>query len=118
MKSLGNIIWFIFVGFISFLVWTFFGLLLYITIIGIPLGRQCFKIAELIVFPFNRNVETNFNAHPIANIIWLILLGWEIAIGYVVASFILCITIIGIPFAKQCFKIVLLALMPFGAEVR
>lgn len=118
MKLLGNIIWFVFIGLVSFIVWVLTGLLCCITIIGIPFGKQCFKIAGLVIFPFGKTIKTNFDSHPIANIIWLILFGWEIAVGYVIAGLILCITIIGIPFGKQCFKLATLALLPFGASIK
>ncbi len=117
MKLLGNIIWFLLVGLISFITWTFTGIILCITIIGIPFGKQCFKLAGLVIFPFGKTIKTNFDSHPIANIIWLILFGWEIALGYVFGGIILYITILGIPFGKQCFKLSALALLPFGANV-
>lgn len=116
MNFLGNILWFIIVGFVSFLAWALAGILWCITIIGIPFGIKCFKIGAFSLFPFGKKVRTNFDSHPIANIIWLILFGWEIAIGYFVIGAILFITIIGIPFAKQCFKLASLALLPFGAQ--
>jgi len=116
MKTVGNIIWFILVGIWSWIVWVIVGVIWCITIIGIPFGLQCFKIAGFVVFPFGKDIKTNFDSHPIANIIWLILFGWEITVGYLLAGLILCITIIGIPFGKQCFKLAVLALLPFGAK--
>lgn len=118
MKTLGNIIWFILVGFWSFLVWALFGIILCITIIGIPFGKQCFKIAGLVLFPFGKKIKTNFDKHPIANILWAIFFGWEIAVGYFISTILLCITIIGIPFASQTLKLAILALLPFGSNVR
>lgn len=117
MKVLGNIIWFILVGLWNWLYYTIIGLLLCITIIGIPLGRQCFKLAHLIVFPFGKTIKTNFGVHPFANIFWMIIFGWEYAIYMLIVGLILCITIIGIPFGRQCFKLMQLGLMPFGANV-
>lgn len=117
MKTIGNIIWFIFVGLWSALVYTIGGLLFCLTIVGIPLGKQCFKFASLVLAPFGKNVKTHFDKHPLANIIWMILFGWEMAIGFVVEGLILCCTIIGIPFGKQCFKLAMLSLIPFGARV-
>lgn len=116
MKLLGNILWFIIVGLISFVSWVLVGLLWCITIIGIPFGIQCFKIASFSLFPFGKDVKTNFDSHPIANIIWLIFFGWEITIAYFIIGIILYITIIGIPFGKQCFKLASLSLLPFGAD--
>jgi uncharacterized membrane protein YccF (DUF307 family) len=116
MNFLGNILWFIIVGLVSFLTWIFVGVLWCITIIGIPFGIQCFKIGSFSLFPFGKKVRTNFDSHPVANVIWLIFFGWEIAVGYFIIGAILFITIIGIPFAKQCFKLASLALLPFGAQ--
>jgi len=117
MKTIGNIIWFILVGLFSSIYWAITGLLLFITIIGIPLGSQCFKIAELTLFPFGREIELDFGSYPLANILWLIIFGWEIALGYVIAGLLLCITIIGIPFGKQCFKLAQLSFFPFWAII-
>jgi len=117
MNFLGNVLWFVIVGFLSFVLWILVGVLWCITIIGIPFGLQCFKIGSFTLFPFGKTVQTNFDSHPIANVIWLIFFGWEIAVGYAILGGILFITIIGIPFAKQCFKLTSLSLLPFGARV-
>ncbi len=117
MKVIGNILWFLIIGIGTALGWFFSGLLLCITIIGIPFGKQCFKMASLSLFPFGKTVASNFGSHPIANIIWAILFGWELALGYLLAGIFFCITIIGIPFGKQCFKLASLAIIPFGAHV-
>ncbi|MGN1096129.1 MAG: YccF domain-containing protein [Eubacteriales bacterium] len=117
MRFLGNIIWFIFGGLFLFLMWSIAGLLLCITIIGIPFGTQCFKFAWLNLAPFGKNIVTHFSEHPIINIIWLLLFGWEMAIGYLVSGIICCVTIVGIPFGLQSFKMMQLSLFPFGAHV-
>lgn len=116
MKTLGNILWFVFVGWWSCVLWVIAGILWCIIIIGIPFGKQCFKIAGLSLFPFGKDVSISFDKHPIANIIWILIFGWEMAIFYLISSVLLCITIIGIPFAKQSFKLAKLALIPFGAK--
>ncbi len=118
MRLLGNIIWFVFGGLIAALLWVILGILLSITIIGIPLGLQCFKFASLVLFPFGREVTINFEKHPIANILWVIFFGWEMALSYVAIGAIFCITIIGIPFGLQWFKLTTLALFPFGAKIQ
>lgn len=118
MKTLANIIWFIFGGLWLGLAWAFLGILLCITIIGIPLGKQCFKAAKLTFMPFGKKVVTHFEKHPIANIIWILVCGWEMAIGYLTSGIICCITIIGIPLGLQAFKLTALALLPFGATVK
>lgn len=117
MKTLGNILWLLLVGLWSAIGYAVVGLILCITIVGIPFGKQCFKLASLMLTPFGKTVKTNFGAHPVMNIIWMILVGWEMAIGFIISGLIFCITIIGIPFGKQCFKLAVLALMPFGARV-
>ena len=115
MRFIGNIIWFVFGGFLISLVHMLLGLFLMITIIGIPFGLQCFKIAGLLLFPFGREVKTNFEKHPIANLLWLIFVGWEMAVFAFIMACLFFITIIGIPFAKQWLKIAMLTLIPFGA---
>lgn len=117
MKTIANIIWFIFGGIWLGLLWTLFGLLLCITVIGIPLGKQCFKAAKLTFAPFGKNVQSNFDKHPIANILWLVFIGWEMTLGYLFAGLLCCITIVGIPLGLQAFKMTKLALLPFGAKV-
>lgn len=118
MKLFGNIIWFVFGGAIAALLWLLAGLLLSITIIGIPFGIQAFKFAGLVLFPFGKDVDTRFSEHPIANILWAILCGWEMALGYLGIGALFCITIIGIPFGIQWFKLAQLALFPFGAKIK
>lgn len=119
MRTLGNLIWFIFGGLILGLSWLFTGLLWCITIIGIPVGIQCFKFAGLCFFPFKKEVAYGGGAPSlIMNIFWLIFGGIELAIEAAVIGAIFCVTIVGIPFGLQCFKIAQLALMPFGATTR
>ncbi len=117
MKTIGNIIWFIFGGFVTGLLWVALGVLLCISIIGIPFGIQCFKIARLSFAPFGKRPELNANKHLIANIIWGFLCGWELALVYLFAGIICCITIIGIPNGIIAFKMMKLAFMPFGAKI-
>ena len=117
MKTIGNIIWFLLIGLGSAIGWFFLGLIWCVTIIGIPFGLQAFKMAKLTLLPFGKVVNSNFGKHPIANIIWLVFGGLELAIGFFFVGLIFCITIIGIPFGKQCFKLATLAAVPFGATV-
>ena len=117
MKLIANIIWFIFGGLWLGLGWLLLGLLLCITIIGIPLGTQCFKAAKLTVAPFGEKVTCNFDKHPIANILWAVLVGWEMALAYLCSGILCCVTIIGIPLGLQSFKLMKLAFLPFGATV-
>ncbi|MCL1935612.1 MAG: YccF domain-containing protein [Defluviitaleaceae bacterium] len=117
MKLIGNIIWLIFGGFFSAVGWLLLGLFWCITVVGIPFGLQCFKFAALSLVPFGSNVVTNFEKHPIANIIWLVFGGFTIVVSELISGILLCITIIGIPFGRQHFKLAKLAIMPFGAII-
>lgn len=119
MGCLGNILWFLFGGLWTGLSWVAAGVLWCITIVGIPIGKQCFKFAKLAFFPFGKEVEFGGSAiSVVCNIFWLIFSGIPMAVEAAVLGAVLCVTIIGIPFGKQCFKLAKLALMPFGATVR
>lgn len=117
MRTLANIIWFLTGGWLLALLWTICGLLFCITIIGIPFGLQCFKAAKLSLFPFGKKVVLDFSKHPIANILWVLIGGWEMAFVYFFCGCLNCITIIGIGSGIQCFKMMKLAFFPFGATV-
>ncbi|MDY4762251.1 YccF domain-containing protein [Streptococcus thoraltensis] len=118
MSFIGNLIWFIFSGFWSFITWSMIGILLCITIVGIPLGLQCFKIASFGLFPFGKEVIISDKGTSLfLNIIWILLFGWELALLHLTFAFFLCLTIIGIPFARQCWKLVQISLFPFGITV-
>ncbi len=117
MRIIGNILWFVFGGLILGLAWAILGLILCITIIGIPFGIQCFKAAILSFAPFGKKVDIDFTEHPIANVIWAVLCGWEIALAYLIYGVIFCITIVGIPLGLQMFKFMKLAFFPFGADI-
>lgn len=118
MRFIGNILWFLFGGLESGLSWFILGCLWCCTIVGIPIGLQCFKFVGLAFWPFEK--EVFYGGGPLsllANICWLIFSGLPLAAAYAVLGCVWCITIIGIPFGKQFFKLARLALMPFGAEV-
>ena len=118
MNFLGNLIWLIFGGLVGAISWFLAGCLWCITIIGIPVGLQCFKIAGLSLWPFGKQVVYSSSSMSlIVNIIWLIVSGLPLAIGHFISGLLLCITIIGIPFGRQSFKLAQLALMPFGTRV-
>lgn len=121
MNLLGNIIWLIFGGLLAAIGYFFGGLVLCITIVGIPWGLQCFKLAELVLWPFGKRVVSDSASSGclsvFCNIIWIIFGGWYTALVHIVMGFILCITIIGIPWGKQHFKLVEISLMPFGKRV-
>lgn len=118
MGCLGNIIWFIFGGFILGFGWLITGILWCITIVGIPVGLQCFKIAVVAFSPFGRDIRNNGKASSfLLNILWIIFGGIELAIVSAIFGVLFSITIIGIPFGKQFFKLAQVALMPFGTTV-
>lgn len=118
MRTLGNIIWIILGGLELAISWALVGLLLCVTIVGIPLGIQCFKMAGLTLTPFGKTVVYGGGVgSTLANIVWVVFVGWWMALGYVLAGLANCITIIGIPFGIQSFKMAALALWPFGAQV-
>ena len=118
MSLIGNILWLLLGGFFSGLLWVAAGLLCCVTVVGIPLGLQCFKFASLAFCPFGKEVVYGGGAVSLlGNIIWLLCCGIEMAIANAAAGLLLSITIIGIPFGRQYFKIARLALMPFGARI-
>ena len=119
MRILLNILWIVFGGFLSALGWLITGLLYCVTVIGIPVGIQCFKLASISLNPFGKEIvyESNGPFSFLVNVIWIIFGGIEMAIGNFLLGVLLCITIIGIPFGKQFFKIAGLSLRPFGAVV-
>jgi len=118
MKTIGNIFWFIFGGLLLGIMWFIAGLLCCITIVGIPFGVQCFKIAGLSMWPFGKEISYHKAGvgSLIGNILWIIIFGWELALTNLIIGGIYCITIIGIPFGIQCFKLAQVSLFPFGVS--
>jgi uncharacterized membrane protein YccF (DUF307 family) len=122
MSCLGNIIWLIFGGFLSGIGYILGGLLVCLTIVGIPLGKEAIKLGIATMAPFGKEIEITDEAGDfgkvVFNILWAVLFGWEIAVSHLVHGLILAITIVGLPFAKQHFKLIPIALAPFGREIR
>lgn len=119
MRLLGNIIWLILGGLALAFGWVVIGLVLCVTIIGIPLGVQAFKMAELTLTPFGKSVVYGGGVGSLLfNLVWLVLAGVWMAIGYLAAGMVNCLTIIGIPFGIQSFKMAKLALWPFGTRIQ
>ena len=119
MGCLGNILWLICGGFFTGLSWIFLGLLWCITIVGIPIGKQCFKFASLSFCPFGKEVEYGGGTIKfLLNVVWLIFGGIFMALQYILYGCLLCITIIGIPFGMQMFKLAKLSLMPLGTKIK
>lgn len=118
MKFIGNIVWLILGGIVIAIVYYIVGLLFCLTIIGIPFGFQLFKFGTFSLWPFGTQVIEGKDSigctNLFMNILWIILGWWEIALMHIFFGFILCITIIGIPFGMQHFKMAGLSLLPFG----
>jgi uncharacterized membrane protein YccF (DUF307 family) len=122
MSLLGNIIWLIFGGFLAGVGYIIGGLGLCLTIIGIPFGIQSMKLGVATFAPFGKELVELENANSplriIFNLLWIVLFGWEIALAHLIHALVLAITIIGIPFALQHLKLVPMALLPLGRELR
>ena len=118
MGCLVNLIWFICGGALSGLSWCLAGCLWCITVVGIPVGIQCFKFASLSFFPFGKEVVYSGGTGSfLVNMIWLLVSGLPLALEHLVIGIALCVTVVGIPFGLQQLKLAKLALMPFGAEI-
>jgi len=121
MNFLGNIIWLIFGGLIIAIEYIIGSLVLMITIIGIPFGIQTLKMASLSLWPFGRDTVVHTRAsgclYILMNVIWLLTGGLWIAATHAIFGVLLCITIIGIPFGLQHFKLTAIALSPFGRDI-
>lgn len=118
LRLISNILWALLGGIWLFLIWGILGILLCLTVIGIPFGKQCFKLAMLSFMPYGKKVRLDYGKHPVANVVWAVLFGWEVALAYLMIGILNCVTIIGISRGVQCFKIVKLAIFPFGAKVK
>jgi uncharacterized membrane protein YccF (DUF307 family) len=122
MNFLGNLIWLIFGGFLAGMGYILGGLLTCLTIVGIPFGAQAIKLGVATLTPFGREIAVAENSggfwETLFNVLWTVFFGWEIAVAHLVHGLILAITIVGLPFAKQHFKLIPLALFPFGKELR
>ena len=118
---LGNIIWLIFGGFIAALGYFIGGFVLCLTVVGIPFGLQCFKIGVFVLRPFGlQAVSTGSSSGCLSlllNIIWIVCGGFATAVAHLTFGALLCLTIIGIPFGLQHFKLIEVSLMPFGKRI-
>ena len=121
MKFIGNIIWVLFDGLLISLGYLFGGLILCLTIVGIPFGVQIMRLGMFALWPFGGEVWPKPNAtgclQIIMNVLWIIFGGIEVALSHLTLGVVFCCTIIGIPFGLQHFKLMLYAVLPFGHEV-
>ena len=123
MNVLGNIIWFVFGGLFIALEYLVLGLLFFLTIIGIPFGIQCMKMVGLALWPFGKEVVNKPNqksgcVYPVLTIVWILIGGIWICVEHLLLGVLFAITVVGIPFAIQHFKLAGLAIVPFGKEIR
>ena len=121
MSLIGNLIWFIFGGLLLGIGYLFGGMVLCLTIVGIPFGLQIMKLGLFAMWPFGGEVVPGNNASGclplLLNVLWIICGGIEVALTHLALGIVFSITIVGIPFGIQHFKLMMLALMPFGHEV-
>lgn len=121
MNILGNLVWLIFGGIIIAIEYFIGSIILMITIVGIPFGIQTLKMASLAIWPFGRDTRVNTRAsgclYILMNVLWLLTGGLWIAATHALFGVLLCITIIGIPFGLQHFKLTAIALSPFGRDI-
>lgn len=121
MNILGNILWLLLGGIFTAIEYFVSSLLMMITIIGIPFGLQTLKLGLLALWPFGHKVTDTGNSCGclclVMNILWIILGGFTICLTHLAFGLLLCITIIGIPFGRQHFKLAVLALTPFGKTI-
>lgn len=120
MKTILNIIWLVLCGFWMACAYVVAGLLLCITIIGIPFGIASFRIAGFALWPFGRTAVPRRDAGAascVGNVLWLVLAGWWLALGHIVTGVLLCVTIIGIPLGVANFKLIPISLTPLGHDI-
>jgi uncharacterized membrane protein YccF (DUF307 family) len=120
MRLILNVIWLILCGWWMAIVYVLFGILAAILIITIPFAIASFRIASYVIWPFGRSVVGRHDAglgSCIGNVIWIVLFGWELALGHLVSGIALCITIIGIPLGLANFKLIPISLAPLGVQI-
>jgi uncharacterized membrane protein YccF (DUF307 family) len=120
VRTVLNIIWLVLCGWWMALLYAIAGVLMCLLIITIPFGLQAFKLAGFMLWPFGRTVVRRPEAGAsslLGNLLWVVLVGWELAIGHLVSAFLLAVTIIGIPLALANLKLVPISLLPFGRKI-
>jgi uncharacterized membrane protein YccF (DUF307 family) len=120
MRLILNLIWLILCGWWMAILYTIAALVCFVLIITIPFGIAAFRIASYVLWPFGRSVvmRRDFGVGAlIGNIIWIVLLGWGLALGHATSGILLCLTIIGIPLGLANFKMIPISLVPLGVEI-
>ena len=122
MNFIGNVLWFILGGFLVALIYFVVGLLMCLTIVGIPFGVQLFKLGIYALWPFGHELVNGPNEpgclSTVMNLLWILLGWWGIATIHLVCGLICCVTIIGIPWGLQHFKMAIGSIFPFGKQIR
>jgi uncharacterized membrane protein YccF (DUF307 family) len=120
MRLILNLIWLILCGWWLAILYFLAGIIAFILIITIPFGIAAWRIANYALWPFGRSIVRRPRAGVgslIGNIIWIILLGWELALGHLISGVLLCLTIIGIPLGLANFKLIPISLLPLGVQI-
>jgi len=120
VRVIGNVIWFVLAGFWLAIEWMVVALVLTLLVVTIPFARQCVKLAHLSLWPMGRQVVHDPTATPlgaVGQVVWVLLAGWWLALSHVILGVLQCVTIIGIPFGLQSFKLAGLSLAPFGKRI-
>jgi uncharacterized membrane protein YccF (DUF307 family) len=120
MNAILNVIWLVLCGVWMAIAYAVVGVICFILIITIPFGIASFRIAGYVLWPFGRTIEPRRTAGVgslVGNIIWIVLFGWELALGHLVTGALLCLTIIGIPLGIASFKIIPITLVPLGVRI-
>ncbi len=120
MRLILNVIWLVFCGLWMAIAYAAAGLVAFALIITIPFGIAAFRIAGYVLWPFGRTIAERRSAGAgalIGNILWIVLFGWWLALGNLVAGVALCLTIIGIPLGVASFKIIPVTLVPLGVQI-
>ena len=120
MRFLLNVIWLVFGGFFLAVGYAFAGVLLAITIVGIPFAIASFRMANFVIWPFGRRLVDAPSSGALAgigNVLWLILAGWWLALGHIVTGAVMCLTIVGIPLGIANFKLIPVSLLPLGKRI-
>ncbi|HLI36963.1 MAG TPA: YccF domain-containing protein [Streptosporangiaceae bacterium] len=115
-----NVIWLVLCGVWMAIAYAAAGLLCFVLIITIPFGIAAFRIAAYVLWPFGRTIGRRPGASVgalIGNVLWIILFGWELALGHLITGILLCLTIIGIPLGMASFKIIPVTLVPLGVRI-